>query len=116
MDEEQFLWILGRADNAIIRGGFKIMPDDVVRAIESHPAVLEACVVALPDARLGQVPAAGYRVKSGQSVTADELRAFLRERLSSYQVPAKLLQLADFPRTPSMKPSQPELKRLLEIA
>ncbi len=116
MDEEQFLWILGRADNAIIRGGFKIIPDDVVKAIESHPAVLEACVVALPDPRLGQVPAAGYRVKSGQSVSEEELRAFLRERLTAYQVPTKLLKLADFPRTPSMKPSQPELKKLLEAA
>ncbi|MBB5705102.1 class I adenylate-forming enzyme family protein [Sphingopyxis panaciterrulae] len=116
MDEDQFLWILGRADNAIIRGGFKIIPDDVVKAIEAHPAVLEACVVALPDPRLGQVPAAGYRVKSGRTVSADELRAFLRERLTAYQVPTKLLEVQDFPRTPSMKPSQPELKKLLEAA
>lgn len=116
MDEEQFLWILGRADNAIIRGGFKIIPDDVVAAIESHPAVLEACVVALPDPRLGQVPAAGYRVKSGQAVSEDELRTYLRERLTAYQVPTKLLELDEFPRTPSMKPSQPELRKLLEAA
>jgi len=116
MDEEQYLWILGRADNAIIRGGFKIIPDDVVAAIESHPAVLEACVVALPDARLHQVPAAGYRVKSGQSVSEEELRGYLRERLSAYQVPTKLLQFDEFPRTPSMKPSQPELRKLLEAA
>ncbi|HMO74608.1 MAG TPA: class I adenylate-forming enzyme family protein [Sphingopyxis sp.] len=116
MDEEQFLWILGRADNAIIRGGFKIIPDDVVKAIEAHPAVLEACVVALPDPRLGQVPAAGYRVKSGHAVSEEELRAFLRERLTAYQVPTKLMEVQDFPRTPSMKPSQPELKKLLEAA
>ncbi len=116
MDEDQFLWILGRADNAIIRGGFKIIPDDVVKAIEAHPAVLEACVVALADPRLGQVPAAGYRVKSGQAVSADELRDFLRERLTAYQVPTKLLEVQDFPRTPSMKPSQPELRKLLEAA
>jgi acyl-coenzyme A synthetase/AMP-(fatty) acid ligase len=114
MDAEQFLWILGRADNAIIRGGFKIIPDDVVKAIESHPDILEACVVALPDARLGQVPAAGYRVRSGHSLTEAELRSYLREKLTAYQVPAKLLQLDEFPRTPSMKPSQPELKKLLE--
>ncbi|NLR72783.1 long-chain fatty acid--CoA ligase [Novosphingobium sp. ERN07] len=116
MDEKQFLWILGRADNAIIRGGFKIMPDDVVKAIEAHPAVLEACVVALPDSRLGQVPAAGYRVKNGASVSEDELRAFLRERLSAYQVPTQLVKVDDFVRTPSMKPSQPELKKLFEAA
>jgi acyl-coenzyme A synthetase/AMP-(fatty) acid ligase len=113
MDAEQFLWILGRADNAIIRGGFKIIPDDVVKAIESHPDVLEACVVALPDARLGEVPAAGYRVRSGHSLTEAALRTYLREKLTAYQVPAKLLALDEFPRTPSMKPSQPELKKLL---
>lgn len=114
MDAEQFLWILGRADNAIIRGGFKIIPDDVVKAIESHPDVLEACVVALPDPRLGQVPAAGYRVRSGHSLSEADLRSYLREKLTAYQVPAKLLALEEFPRTPSMKPSQPELKKLLE--
>jgi long-chain acyl-CoA synthetase len=116
MDEQQFLWILGRADNAIIRGGFKIMPDDVVKAMESHPDVLEACVVALPDPRLGQVPGAGYRVRSGHSLTEDDLRTFLREKLTAYQVPTKLLAVEEFPRTPSMKPSQPELKKLLEAA
>jgi acyl-coenzyme A synthetase/AMP-(fatty) acid ligase len=116
MDDQQFLWILGRADNAIIRGGFKIMPDDVVKAIESHPDVLEACVVALSDPRLGQVPAAGYRVRSGHSLTEDDLRTFLREKLTAYQVPTKLLAVDEFPRTPSMKPSQPELKKLLEAA
>lgn len=116
MDEQQFLWILGRADNAIIRGGFKIIPDDVVKAIESHPDVLEACVVALSDPRLGQVPAAGYKVRAGHSLTEEDLRTFLRERLTAYQVPTKLLSVDEFPRTPSMKPSQPELKKLLEAA
>jgi len=116
MDEKQFLWILGRADNAIIRGGFKIIPDDVVKAIESHPDVLEACVVALPDPRLGQVPAAGYKVRAGHSLTEEDLRTYLRERLTAYQVPTKLLSVDEFPRTPSMKPSQPELKKLLEAA
>lgn len=116
MDEENFLWILGRADNAIIRGGFKIIPDDIVRSIETHPAVREACVIALPDPRLGEVPAAAYLVKSGQSLEPDTLRAYLRERLTPYQVPVQLLQLDEMPRTPSMKVSQPELKKLFEAA
>ena len=116
MDEDQFLWILGRADNAIIRGGFKIIPDDVVRVIESHPAVREACVIALPDPRLGEVPAAAYLVKSGQALDPVALRAYLRERLTAYQVPVRLLQLDEMPRTPSMKVSQPELKKLFEAA
>ncbi|MDB5583874.1 MAG: AMP-binding enzyme family protein [Bradyrhizobium sp.] len=115
MDDEQFLWILGRADNAIIRGGFKILPDDVVRAIEAHPSVLEASVLPLPDRRLGQIPVAAFTVKSGESLEADELKTFLRERLAAYQVPAQILRVAELPRTPSMKISQPELAKLFEV-
>src|SRR5581483_8143011 len=51
LDADGFLWILGRVDDAILRGGFKIHPDEVVTALESHPAVREAAVVGLPDPR-----------------------------------------------------------------
>lgn len=116
LDEDDFLWILGRADNAIIRGGFKVMPDDVVRAMETHPAVLEACVVGVPDERLGQIPVAGYILRSGQSVEIDDLRSYLRERLAPYQVPVHLKPFAEFPRTPSMKVSQVEFKKIFADA
>jgi acyl-CoA synthetase (AMP-forming)/AMP-acid ligase II len=113
LDADSFLWINGRYDNAIIRGGFKILPDDLIRAIEQHPAVREAAVVALPDPRLGQVPAAAYILKSGaHPPTDDDLRAFLRERLLPYQVPVALLAVDEMPRTPSLKVSQPDLKEL----
>jgi acyl-coenzyme A synthetase/AMP-(fatty) acid ligase len=113
LDEDGFLFIKGRHDNAIIRGGFKILPDDVTRAIEQHPAVREAAVTAMPDPRLGQVPAAAYILKAGaEAPTEDEMRAFLRERLMPYQVPVFLKVVAELPRTPSMKVSQPALKEL----
>jgi acyl-coenzyme A synthetase/AMP-(fatty) acid ligase len=113
LDADSFLWINGRHDNAIIRGGFKILPDDLIRALEQHPAVREAAVVALPDPRLGQVPAAAYILKAGASPPSDEeLRAFLRERLLPYQVPVALLAVDEMPRTPSLKVSQPDLKNL----
>jgi acyl-coenzyme A synthetase/AMP-(fatty) acid ligase len=117
LDADNFLWIKGRADNAIIRGGFKIMPDDVVRALEQHPAIREAAVTALSDPRLGQVPVSAYIVRSGQAApSAEELTAFLRERLLPYQVPTRLLEVEDLPRTPSLKVSQPELRKLFETA
>ncbi|ACG78940.1 AMP-dependent synthetase and ligase [Phenylobacterium zucineum HLK1] len=113
LDPDNFLWIKGRFDNAIIRGGFKVFPDDVVRALEQHPSIREAAVVDVPDPRLGQVPVAAYIVKSGASAPAEEeLRAFLRERLLPYQVPAQLKALQEMPRTPSLKVSQPELRKL----
>jgi len=115
VDPEHFLWIVGRADNAIIRGGFKVLPDHVVKAIEQHPAIKEASVVGIPDARLGAVPVAAYVVKPGaKAPTAEELSTFLREQLTAYQVPVKFRQVDELPRTPSMKVSMPAVKALFE--
>ena len=115
LDSDRFLWIKGRYDGAIIRGGFKILPDDVVKAIELHPAVREAAVTGLADARLGQVPVAAYVLKSGCSAPSDDdMKAFLKTKLMAYQVPVRILRLDDFPRTPSMKVSQPALRELFE--
>lgn len=113
LDEDSFLWIKARHDNVIIRGGFKVFPDDLVRAIEQHPSVREAAVVGVADPRLGQVPVAAYIPKSGApSVSDEEIRAFLQERLLKYQIPTRIVVVNSLPRTPSMKVSQPELKKL----
>lgn len=113
LDGDRFLWIKGRHDGAIIRGGFKILPDDVIKAIESHPSVREAAVTGLPDRRLGQVPVAAYILKAGAPPIEEKaFKAFLKEQLMPYQVPVRLLQLEEMPRTPSMKVSQPALREL----
>ena len=113
LDADNFLFIRGRADNAIIRGGFKVQPDDVVSALQEHPAIREAAVVGVPDERLGAVPAAAIILKAGAVAPGeDELRAFLKQRLVAYQVPVHFRIVADFPRTPSMKPSAPGLQAL----
>jgi len=115
LDADGFLWVRRRYDNAIVRGGFKIMPDDVVRALEQHPAIREAAVVGLKDDRLGQVPAAAYLLRSGATAPDDaELREFLRTRLLPYQVPVRFLAAQELPRTPSMKVSQPDLRAMFE--
>jgi acyl-CoA synthetase (AMP-forming)/AMP-acid ligase II len=113
LDADGFLFIRGRADNAIIRGGFKVHPDDVVKALHQHPAVREAAVVGVADARLGEVPAAALILRDGaETPDVEELKAFLKERLIAYQVPVHFKVVEDFPRTPSMKPSAPGLKAL----
>ena len=62
---------------------------------------------------LGQAPVAAYIVKAGHAApTPDDLKAHLKDRLLPYQVPVQFLQLEDFPRTPSMKVSQPDLRAL----
>jgi acyl-coenzyme A synthetase/AMP-(fatty) acid ligase len=115
LDEDGFLFILGRADNAIIRGGFKVHPDDIVNALQQHEAILEAAVVALSDERLGQVPAAAYLLKSGAADPgSDALATFLRAHLAPYQIPVRFMALTEFPRTISMKVSQPDLRSVFE--
>jgi acyl-CoA synthetase (AMP-forming)/AMP-acid ligase II len=117
LDSDRFLYIQGRADNAIIRGGFKVHPDDVVRVLNDHPAVREAAVVGVPDERLGAVPAAAIILRDGaRAPSAGDLKAWLKDRLIAYQVPVHIRYVADFPRTPSMKPSADGLRALFEDA
>jgi long-chain acyl-CoA synthetase len=113
LDEEGFLWIRGRADNAIVRGGFKVHPDDVVKALEAHPAIREAAVVGVKDERLGEVPAAAIILKAGEpQPSEDALKSFLKERLLPYQVPVRFRFVDDLPRTNSLKPALPALREL----
>ncbi|MDH0426651.1 class I adenylate-forming enzyme family protein [Stutzerimonas stutzeri] len=112
IDADGFLFIRGRSDDAIIRGGFKVLPREVEKVLREHPAVQEASVVGLPDARLGAVPVAAVQLEDGASATAEELIAFAREKLTSYQVPVSLRIVTALPRTPSMKVSQPEVRAL----
>lgn len=115
LDAERFLWIMGRADNAIIRGGFKIQPDEVVRAMEAHPAVIEAAVVGLKDDRLGQVPGVAYILAQGAEAPGEQdLIAFLKAKLTSYQIPVVFKAVGDLPRTTSMKADLQAVKALLQ--
>jgi acyl-CoA synthetase (AMP-forming)/AMP-acid ligase II len=113
IDAEGFLYIHGRADNALIRGGFKVFPEHVEAALRTHPAIYDASVVALPDARLGQVPAAALQLQPSAAQPSEEsLQQFLRERLKAYELPVAYAFVGNLPRTPSMKVSQPAVRAL----
>ena len=115
IDADRFLYIRGRADNAIIRGGFKVHPDEIVAAIEKHPRVQEAAVVGVPDERLGQVPAMAIIPRRGvDALDPEDLKSWLRTHLIAYQIPVHVRIVDDFPRTPSMKPSTPGLRALFQ--
>jgi long-chain acyl-CoA synthetase len=104
IDADGFLWILGRADQAIIRGGFKVMPDDVRTALEGHPAVRGAAVVGRPDDRLGETPVAMVELRDAASVAPAALVEFLRTHLARYEIPTDIAIVDHIPRTPSGKP------------
>jgi long-chain acyl-CoA synthetase len=116
IDADGFLWILGRADDVILRGGFKVHLGQVEASLLAHPAVIAACVVGVPDARLGQVPAAVVSVEGGAGTTAPteaELIAWARERLPPYAVPVAIKFVDTIPRTATLKVHRAAVQELL---
>jgi len=97
VDADGFLWIEGRVSDMINRGGLKVFPDEVEEVLRRHPAVRDAGVASLPDARLGEVPHAW--IVSVAPVDPAELSAWCREHLAPYKVPAGFTRLEALPRS-----------------
>lgn len=115
IDADGFVTLHGRADGAINRGGFKVLPETVRRVLISHPAVRDACVVGVPDARLGEVPFAAVEVASGLPVPSDdELADLVRRSLPVYNVPVAFVVVDELPRNPALKVSLPAVAALYE--
>jgi len=112
LDEAGFLTLHGRADSAIVRGGFKIIPEQLDALLRRHPAIADVAVVGLPDPLLGQVPVAAVELKPRAEATEAELRAYMRSELPAYQVPASILVVAALPRTPAAKIIKDEVVNL----
>jgi long-chain acyl-CoA synthetase len=116
IDADGFVWIVGRADQAIIRGGFKVMPDDVRIALEGHPAVAGAAVVGRSDARLGETPVAMVELRASASADAAELVDYLRKQLAGYEIPTEIAIVDTIPRTPSGKADLSAIRRFFDAA
>jgi long-chain acyl-CoA synthetase len=119
IDDDGFIFITGRSDDVIMRGGFKIHPGEVARVLRDHPAVTDAAVVGMPDPRLGQVPAAAVVVSGEEAAWSGpdlerELQAWVRSRLAPYAVPVVIKTVESLPRTPTMKVAQTQLLDLLQ--
>ena len=118
IDADGFLFLRGRADGAIIRGGFKLLPETIERALLLHPGVSAAAVIGLADKRLGQVPAALVQLaaESPQTGVAD-LEAHLRDHVPATHIPVVWRFVDALPRTAlSFKVDRPAVRKLLEGA
>lgn len=94
LDEEGFLFLDGRLDDVIVRGGENLSPGEIEEVLIEHPAVAEAAVVGVPDPEWGEVVAAAVVLHPASSVDVEELRAFVRDRLRSTKTP-QLIELRD---------------------
>jgi fatty-acyl-CoA synthase len=102
MQSDGYAKIRDRSKDIIISGGENISSLEVEEALYHHPAVLGAAVVAQPDEKWGETPCAFIELKTGASVTEDELRAFCREHLARFKVP-KTFVFRELPKTSTGK-------------
>jgi acyl-CoA synthetase (AMP-forming)/AMP-acid ligase II len=97
------LRISDRKKDIFISGGFNVSPAEVENLLLGHPAVAQAAVVGMPDARLGEVGAAFVVVRDGATLTPDELIAWARDHVANYKVPRHVEITHDLPVNASGK-------------
>lgn len=103
IDGDGYLFIEGRADDTIIRGGENIAPAEIEDVLYSHPDVADACVLGVPDDEWGQRIVAVIVVREGANVTADELVAHVAGRLRRSRSPERIEFVDELPRTATGK-------------
>lgn len=110
-DEEGYTYIVGRKKDVIISGGENIYPAEVESVMLGHPAVSEAALIPVPDPKWGEVGRAVVVCRAGQSLTAEALLAWLRERLAGYKVPKSVVFVDELPKTGAGKVDKQALVR-----
>jgi long-chain acyl-CoA synthetase len=83
----------------ILVSGFNVYPNEVEDVLASHPAILESAVIGLPDEQQGEMVAAYVVLKPGQTASADDIRAFAREKLTGYKIPRQIVFRDTLPKT-----------------
>ena len=111
MDEDGYFYIVDRKKDMALIGGFNVYPNNVEKAIMSHPAVLEVGVAAIPHPqRIGEEALKAWIVlKPGQTATADDIAAFLADHLAPYEIPRRISFIDELPKTAVGKTLRHEL-------
>jgi long-chain acyl-CoA synthetase len=99
LDEDGYVFLVDRKKDMVKTSGYQVWPREIEEVLSAHPAVLEACVAGVPHALKGEVARAWVVLKPEHSATEEELRAFCRERLAPYKVPANVEFRKDLPKT-----------------
>src|SRR5262245_5441375 len=116
LDEDGYLYVAGRKDDMIIRGGENIAPAEVESVLGAHPAVEGVAGVGLPDVEWGQRVVAFVVLRPGAEATAEALGEFCRQRLASFKKPEVIHFLPELPKNPMGKVLRRELRARVEGA
>ncbi|MDD2867276.1 AMP-binding protein [Neomegalonema sp.] len=113
LDAEGYCNITGRAKDMICRGGENVYPREIEEFLFTHPAVSQAQVFGLPDARLGEIVCAWIVPRSGAALTEAMIREFCRGQIAHYKVPAIVRIRAELPATVTGKPQKFLMRRAM---
>ncbi len=109
------LFIDGRDDDMIVSGGENLFPGEVEELLITHPAIDETSVIGVDDPEFGKRLAAFVVLKPGSSLSADDVREFVKDNLARYKVPRDVLFLDALPRTPTGKVLKRQLRELYAV-
>jgi long-chain acyl-CoA synthetase len=109
LDADGYLFVTDRIKDLIICSGYNVYPRVIEDALYEHPAVAEAIVIGIPDSYRGQAPLAFVTLRAGEFRTGDELRDFLRDRISPIELPVRVEIRTSLPKTMIGKLSRKEL-------
>lgn len=112
MDEDDYIFLAGRDDDLIIRGGENISPGEVENAITSLDKIEEAAVIGVPDPEWGQEPKAIVVLKKGETATEEEIIEHCRNKLASFKKPKSVIFVDELPRNQMGKVLKKDLRKL----
>ena len=112
MDDDGYLSVTGRIKDLVIRGGENVYPREVEEFLYTHPDIVDAQVVGVPDEKYGEELMAWIRVADGaQSPTAESLRAFCAGQIAHEKIPRYVQVVDEFPMTVTGKVRKVDLRR-----
>jgi fatty-acyl-CoA synthase len=110
VDADGFYYLESRKHDMVISGGVNIYPREIEDHLQTHPAILEAAVVGIPDAEWGETLKAFIVRRDGQTITDVEVIEYCRSGLADYKRPRKVVFLAELPRNPTGKVLKRDLR------
>ncbi len=113
LDDEGFLFLVDRAKDMVITGGFNVYSTEVEQALMEHPAIADCAVVGLPDEKWGERVTAVLQLRPGQELDVVEITAFVKQRLGSVKAPKQIEVWDDLPRSKVGKVLKSEIKHEL---
>ena len=103
IDEDGYIYVVDRMGDMYISGGENVYPAEVEKALLNHPKVFEAAIIGAPDAKWGKAGRAFIKLRKGETITLEEVVAFLKENVAAYKIPKSLEIVDDLPKTASGK-------------